>query len=60
MVALLWSTAGGGGRADCGGGVPDDAGLAVPLEGDREVYEAAATCKFDFLTDAGDSRRGRL
>ena len=53
MVALLWSTAGGGGRLCCGPGVSaDEAGRPAPFVGDNEVYETAVTTKFDFLSDA--------
>ena len=53
MVALLGSTAGGGGRFCCGAGVPaDEAGRVAPFVGDNEVYETAVTSKFDFLSDA--------
>lgn len=61
MVALLWSTVGGV-RTGCGAdmGPEDEAGLAVPLLGEREVYEAAATCRFDFLTYAAVCPKGFL
>lgn len=53
MVALLWSAAGRGGRSFCGAGDPgEEAGLPAPLVGDKDVYEAAATCNFDFVTYA--------
>ena len=56
MVALLWSTTGGDDRIGCVGGVSEDeAGRAAPFVGDNDVYEAAATCKFDFLTYAAAS-----
>lgn len=41
------------GRDCCGAGVPDvEAGRSAPFVGDRDVYEAAVTSKFDFLADA--------
>lgn len=53
MVALLWSFAGGGGRVCCGKGIPtDEAGRAAPFVGDKEVYEAAVTRRFDLLSGA--------
>lgn len=56
MVALLWSTTGSDDRSGCVGGVSEDeAGRAAPFVGDNDVYEAAATCKFDFLTYAAGS-----
>lgn len=54
MVALLWSTIGGGCRICCGAGGAADAGLPAPLVGDKEVYDAACTCKFDFRSNGAE------
>lgn len=61
MVALLWSTIGGGCRICCGASAGADGGLPAPLVGDTEVYDAAETCKFDFRNSgAGRGKSGLL